>query len=54
MFVGDARQTFDIADVSGGVADAFAEDGASSVVDQSGDRFWTIVFGEARFDPLTS
>ena len=50
VFVGDTGQAFDIGDIAGGVADAFAVDGASFVVDEGFDIFGAVGLAEARGD----
>jgi hypothetical protein len=50
----DLGECFDIANIAGGIADAFAENGASLLVDEAFDCVGAIVSREAGLDSLTS
>src|SRR5271165_2377027 len=50
MFVRDASQALDVSDIAGRVADTFAIDGASVVVDERLDVLGTVCLSEARGD----
>src|SRR5580692_644533 len=52
LCVGYTREALDVADISGGVADALAENRARFVVDQFGNRFGLVALRKADGDSL--